>query len=363
MRLQLVHRTLLVASLLVARTGRTDPLVSVDARGSVYHDSDRTTIGTTTGVVRAAPLDRLSLKARYLADVISTASVDVTSAATPSFEEIRHEAEGAVSYHDGTRTADVSYIFSREPDWRSHTIAGGLGHDLFNHQLTLGLGGTLVLNRVGRSGDPNFGKSLTSGGASVSATVIASPRDLVNVAYSLNYSAGYQSSPYRQAYLRDPSGTSLTIGVPEVHPEVRIRHALAMRYNRWLFRKSALRMHARGYLDDWGIASLTAGVEYVIGFGPMEVGLHVRGYGQVKARFYQPIYPEPARFMTADRELGTFIDGFAGARLTWLHEFSKRTRSLKAELKVDGFGFKYFDFPRLPKRYGLIAELGVGVAL
>jgi len=85
MRLQLTL-ALVVASLLVARTGRADPLVSVDARGGVYHDSDRTTICTTTGVVRATPFDRLSLKARYLADVISTASVDVTSAATPSFE-------------------------------------------------------------------------------------------------------------------------------------------------------------------------------------------------------------------------------------------------------------------------------------
>ena len=36
---------------------------------------------------------------------ISSASVDVVSAATPGFDEVRHEAEGQLVYADGTRTA------------------------------------------------------------------------------------------------------------------------------------------------------------------------------------------------------------------------------------------------------------------
>jgi hypothetical protein len=366
MRLQLMRALVaavvtLACALAVARGAAAQPVVQVDARGSIYNDSDDTTIGTATVAVRGTAADVLTIKARYLADVISSASVDVVSAATDRFDEIRHEAEGGVTYADGTNTLSGTYIYSYEPDWDSHTAALGLGRDFFQHQLTLGLGGNFVWNNVGRKDDDNFDEEMVVGGGTLSAAVVATKDDLISTAYSLIVSSGYQSSPYRYAYLAD-AATGLPFGPPESHPERRARHALALQYNRYLFKDSSLRSHVRGYLDDWGVKSVTVGTEYVIGFSPIELGARVRGYYQTKADFYEDIYPERRKYMTADRELSPFIDGFVGLRLGYRQRFESWLDTLKADAKFEVFGFRFFDFDRLPERGGLIGEVGLGAA-
>jgi hypothetical protein len=341
---------------------RAQPVVQIDTRGSIYDDSDATTIITATGAARATIAELVTVKGRYLADIITTASVDVVSAATPSFEEVRHEGEGGLGYADGTNTASATYIYSTENDWFSHTMAAGLGRDFFQHQLTLGLGGSAVLNTVGRQDDDNFEEKLNIGAGTVSMSLIATRDDLISLAYSFIYSGGYQSSPYRFSYLQDPSGSGLVIGPPETHPDTRARHALAMRYNRYLFRDSALRSHVRGYVDDWGVKSVTFGTEFVVGFPPLELGLRVRGYAQSKASFYKSVYTAPKRYMTADRELGAFIDGFVGGKVGIRQFVGSFLHTFKAEVRFDAFGFKYSDFPRLPKRAGMIGEAGLGAS-
>src|SRR5262249_23146094 len=54
----------------------------VDARTSLYQDTDRTTISTTIVGARISPNDRWSLSGHYLADIITSASVDVVTSAT-----------------------------------------------------------------------------------------------------------------------------------------------------------------------------------------------------------------------------------------------------------------------------------------
>jgi len=368
MRLQLTCGVALISAatvLLMTQAAWAQPVASADLRGAIYEDSDATTITTATAAVRATAFEVVNLKARYLIDVVSSASVDVVSAATGRFDEIRHEAEGGIGYVDSSRSATVTYIRSTEPDWTSHTMSLGLSHDFFSHQLTLGVSGTLVLNKVGRVDDDNFADTLTVGAGGLSATIVASPKDIVSVAYSATYSAGYHASPYRFAYLldHDPSGLTagLTLSAPETHPEKRFRQALAARYNRYLFKHSALRSHLRGYLDDWGIRSVTFGSEYVIGFPPVELGVFVRGYGQTKATFYQPTYATPQRYMSADREMCKFMDGFAGARIGWRHRFKRSfIDTLRAEARGQVLGFRYYGYPRLKTRGGGIGELGLG---
>ena len=332
--------------------------VRADMRAGLYHDSDNTTIGTATAAVRGTIEDRVTLKARYLADIISSASVDVVSAATPSFFEVRHEAEGGVSYFDGTTTANGTYIYSIENDWDSHTGAVGFGQDILDHQVTLGLGGSFVVNNVGREDDDNFADKLYIGSGTASVAVVASKNDLVSMAYTFTYAAGYQASPYRFAYLADPTG--LTIGLPETHPEGRLRHALAVRHNHYLFKNSSFRSHGRAYIDDWGVKSMTVGAELIVGFLPLELGLRARGYLQSAATFYESVYEQRRRFMTADRELGAFFDVFGGGKIGVRHDVRGVIETFDAELRADAFYFRFFDFPRLTDRVGLTAELAVG---
>jgi hypothetical protein len=146
-------------------------------------------------------------------------------------------------------------------------------------------------------------------------------------------------------------------------PETRSRHALAARWNRHLFTDTVLQSHLRLYLDDWGVASVTAGVEYLVGFGAFTVGVHLRGYGQAHASFYRPRYEARMRYMTADRELSSFVDGFGGVRALWRSGRMRFIEEIHAEVKVDGFGFWFFDFPRLQARNGVIVEAALGASL
>lgn len=334
---------------------------SFDVRTGVYQDSDHTTISTTAVAARALIKERAQITARYLVDVVSSASVDVVTAATTAFRETRHEATLGAGYRDGTNTADVSYIYSRENDWQSHSLDAGVSRDFLHHNLTMGLGGSLVLNDVGRSGDLNFHRSLNVYGVSLSAAGTPTRRDVVSLTYSLAYLSGYQASPYRYVIFIDEQG--LRESLPEVVPDTRQRHALALRWKRHVGRNSATLFHARGYVDDWQVVSLTSGFEYLIGLGDFMLGPHLRAYAQRHAGFYQEHYTQRVNFMTFDRELSSFIDGFAGLRGAWARQRLGPLDELRVELKVDGFGFYFFDFPRLQSRYGLVAELALGVSI
>lgn len=336
--------------------------LAVDLRTGIYQDTDHTFISTSTIVLRGTIKDRVTLRGRYLADVVSSASVDVVSAATASFDEVRHEIEGGVAYADGSRTASASYVFSGEPDWTSHSFRLGASHDFFDHQLTIGVGGSLTLSAVGRADDANFHRDLTQGTGSVDAAIVASRNDLVSVSYSLMILRGFQSSPYRFVFIDDPNTPGLGIGNPETHPDGRLRHAAGVRWNRHVFADSAVRSHARGYIDDWGVLSAIAGAEYVIGLGSFEVGALARGYFQERAEFYEPAYATRIRYMTADRELSTFLDVFGGLRAGYRGSPVKFLSELRADAKVEGFAFHFFNYPRLVDRAGVIAELGVGAS-
>jgi hypothetical protein len=381
MRVQL-RVGLLSAALAASPSGaRAQWSGGVDARTSLYQDTDRTTIFTTIASAHVSPKDVWTVSGHYLADVITSASVDVVTSATSRgrcgttvpapascppepFHETRHEGAGSVAYADGTRTASLGYVYSIENDWRSHSFSAGYSNDLLRHRLTLGLSGSFTLNDVWRAHeDPShpFHRQLDQASASFDASIVGSKRDLVTLDYTFMLLRGYQASPYRFVFYTDPALSAQPIGAPETDPDTRMRHALAVRWAHHAFSDTVLKLHARGYVDDWGVASGTAGAEYAVGFGDLELGASLRGYAQKGASFYQDGYDVRRRYMTADRELSTFVDGFGSLHFGWA-----RTRRLGAfqalhtELKATGFAFKFFDFSRLPTRQGIIVELGLG---
>ena len=346
-----------------AESPATPDRASVDARSGLYQDTDHTTISTTTVAGRATIARRVTLEARYLVDVVSSASVDVVSAATQTIHDVRHEAAGAATFHDGTRTASLSYVYSVENDWESHTAAASASHDLAQHNVRLSAGASFVWNAVGRSGDANFHRRLLVGGGGASVTLTPSPRDLVQIGYTLSYLDGYQASPYRFVRAFERTGAAPSpVGYPETVPDTRSRHSLTARWNHHLFKDTALKVHVRAYADDWGLVSATAGADYAVGFGPVETALQIRGYAQGPAAFYRAEYQAPLRYMTADRELATFVDAFFGGRVGYRKRLG-RLEELRAEARVDGFAFEFFDFPRLRTRFGVVAELALGISL
>jgi hypothetical protein len=350
------------AAALLCRVAHAQPVAQIDTRSAVYQDSDHTTI-ITNNVAARGTTEHVGIEARYLVDLITSASVDVVAAATPAFHDTRHEIEGGLSYRDDYRKASGSYTYSTEHDWSSHTANAGFQQDVGGHDVTVRIGATLVANDVGRRNDPSFHRRLDVAGASPGVTFVLGPTDLLDVGYALSYLDGYQASPYRFVYFGGASGSPLSPATPESVPGWRLRHAMTIRWNHHMFADTSLRSHVRGYGDDWGIRSVTAGTEYVVGAGNVETGVFVRGYAQEHADFYRAEYPTAMRYMTADRELATFIDAFAGLRLGWRKtHVGAALEDLHAEAKLTGFAFRFFDFPRLQERLGAIAELALGVA-
>ncbi|HVK86079.1 MAG TPA: DUF3570 domain-containing protein [Kofleriaceae bacterium] len=329
---------------------------TVAARTAAYVDDDHTVISTSTVAVRGKPTAHTVIAGRYVADAVSSASVDVISAATERWTELRSEVLGGVAYADGTTTASVDYIYSHEHDWDSHTVSAGASRDVFRHNLTLAAGASFVDNRVGRADDANFHERMRVLGGTLRAVWVGGPKDVFTASYDGSRARGYQASPYRYAYVADVMGGA-PLAFPEVAPGERWRHALTMRWNHHLLRDTAVRSHARAYGDDWGVRSLTAGSEVVVGLEPWELAVQGRVYAQQGATFYQDVYDRPRMYMTADRELSTFQDLFVGVRAGWIGE------TLALDASVTGFAFRFPEFARLPRRTGFIAMLGLVWAL
>jgi hypothetical protein len=349
-RLQLIA----LAALLLGAPVRAEPegdRATVVVRTAGYVDDDDTAISTSIVSVRARAAGNVFVSTRYVADAVSSASVDVVTAATGRWTELRSEVLGGASYADGTTTLSADYVFSHENDWDSHTISAGGARDLFRHNLTLGAGASYVDNRVGRADDDNFSERMRVLGGSLRAVWVAGKLDIFQASYDLSRARGYQASPYRYAFVDDPSG--VPIAFAEVTPELRMRHALTLRWNHHLLRDAALRSHVRGYADDWGVRSITTGTELVVGHAPYELAANVRLYAQRHAGFYQDVYDRPRRYMTADRELSAFQDIFLGVRGRWIGE------TLAIDAALTGFIFRFPEFSRLPMRRGLTASLGL----
>ena len=355
MRLQLIPLGVLLLGASALRAEPEGERATIVARTSVYADDDATAISTSVVSVRARPLGDLTVNARYVADAVSSASVDVVTAATGRWTELRSEVSAGAGYGDGTTALSADYVYSHENDWDSHTVSAGGSRDLFQHNLTLGGGASFGDNRVGRAHDERFAERMRVLGGSLRAVWVAGKLDLFQASYELLRASGYQSSPYRYAFADDPSGAP--IALPEVAPERRLRQSLTVRWNHHLLRDAALRSHTRAYADDWGVRSLTAGTELITGLGPFELGANVRLYAQRHADFYQDVYDRPRRYMTADRELSTFQDVFLGVRGRWIGE------TVAIDAALTGCWFRFPEFSRLPERRGLIAALGVVWAL
>ncbi len=355
MRLQLITGSLVILAAASAHGEPEGDHATVVARTSVYADDDHTAISTSTVAVHAKPTSKLTVSARYVADAVSSASVDVVTAATKRWTELRSEVLGGAAYGDGTTTASLDYVYSHEHDWDSHTVAFAASRDLFHHNLTLGMAASYGANAVGRADDANFSERMRTMGGALRAVWVGGTHDIFNASYDLSRVDGYQSSPYRYAYVAAPGG--VPIALPEEAPDLRMRHAVTLRWNHHMGKDTALRSHARVYGDDWGVRSLTAGTELVVGLAPFEIGASIRGYAQQHARFYQDVYDAPRMYMTADRELSTFQDIFAGLRAAWLGE------SLSLDASLTGFAFRFTEFSRLPRRTGLTAAIGVTWAL
>ncbi len=277
----------------------------------VRTDTDGTTVVTPRAGVEARVIDdATTVRAGYAADIWTSASIDVRTAATAPVTEQRDEITAGVTRELTDVTVSAGYRFSHENDYVSHGGSVGLVQRLAEGNATVEVALHASADTVGRSGDERFARSLASVGARVVYTQVLDPYTIVQGAYELTRREGYQSSPYRFVGL---GGDGLCNGtaqlcVPESHPSLRLRHALVASGRRSLGRAFSAGLEYRFYFDDWGIASHTVAAQLAwLPDDRTQVMARYRFYIQDAADFYASRYDLPTGtilYVTRDRELG-----------------------------------------------------------
>ncbi len=324
----------------------------------VYADSDHTTVVSPTVQAQADVTPDTNVSLGYVADVVTSASIDVvTQASKTTIHDTRQQVSAGLSHIFGSLTVHGGYSHSQENDYSSNTMSVSFDKELNDKDTTLSLGYGVSLNTVGRAEDMNFARSLDEHSVSLSWTQIVSGKTVTQLTYELGGAFGYQASPYRFVPIRASLTDAPMEWVPETDPDTRYRHALVFGVNHAIFDDSSIQADYRIYHDTWGITSHTIGTRLFVNFGKkVELRLRNRFYTQNGANFYQDNYTTPQQYIVYDREMSPLWSETVGGKLMY-----QMTSQLEAELKLDVFYYSYADFPPLSDRLG--TNVGIGLSL
>jgi hypothetical protein len=300
-RLQLIALALAWSSAAGADPG--DP--SARATFRYYADDDHVTVVSPGAAATAAIGERTTVDADVDVDVVTGASVDVITSASPAtVHEQRVEAGVAGTRAIGGVRISALVRGSHERDYDSVRGGAAVRAELADHNTTIDvrlLGGKDIAGDVR---DPDFRRTRSSGELVALVTQVLGPRTIASLVVDASAAAGYHASPYRRVPVVVPDWPTPTFYTEET-PRDRASVALALRVRRAVGDAWFATADERVYVDDWGLASdtLTAGVLRAFG-DRLLGGVSARGYVQDGARFYRGTYAAVQPYRTRDRTLG-----------------------------------------------------------
>ncbi len=284
-------------------------------------DTDHTTVISPHARAKHDFGGGTSVDVSYGADVWTSASIDIRTAASQVVMEQRDEVDVGVSHEFPDVTVGAGYRFSKENDYESHAGSASFSYNFADNAATLAASAFVSADTVGRSGDPLFKRPLDSVGGRLGFTQVLDTKTVLQASYDLAYFNGYQSSPYRYVGIGGDGNCHGTapMCVPEREPGTRLRHALVGRVRRAFGDDFSAGLSYRLYLDSWGILSHTieAEVSWLAGESS-EIAFRYRFYTQGDTKFYKPIYQltDDLRYVTIDRELSAMGINRFGLDLT-----------------------------------------------
>ncbi len=316
------RRGLLLLFLVLSLPARLAATVLPEERADVlYHryEGGGVTIDGPSVLLRKQVGKSFSLSANYYLDMVSSASIDVVTTASPYTEE-RHQGSLGMSYLYGNTVMNVGYTRSDESDFTGNSLNFSVSQDLFGQMTTLTLGYALGWDEVGKSNDPTFRREADRQQYSVGVTQIVSRNLIMSFAFEAITDEGFLNNPYRSVrYLapEDPVGYAYE---PELYPNTRTSGAGSVTARYYLPWRAALHGTYRYFSDSWGIEAHTGEIGYV---HPWKNGLtfstRYRHYTQQQADFYADLFPRSnaQNFMARDKELSTFRNYTVRAGVSW----------------------------------------------
>lgn len=354
-----------------ARAQETGVGFHADSGLTVYGNDDDIVVFSPWASVSQRIVRAVTIQVGWKADAISAASVDVVSAATPSFTELRNEASFATLLNFTTVRADIGYTGSFESDTWAHWIAAGGEVDLFKRNLTLRLSYGLGLDQLGKVGEAReLWRDRTTHRVDLSVTQVLGKSTVIMALYTLQQQLGFLASAYRRVPLVAVDGGAAPVNaaqwVAERHPDERGRHALLLLLKQALGKHVFLTVRYRGYLDTWSMRANEAELEAAFDVGGgVVLELANRFYWQSRASFYRGAYSVNREFITRDRRLTGQLSNNARVGVWFKRE--PIDIALRGELQWTA----YDDFMAISSgelvpygdRLGYVVQLSVGLDL
>jgi len=330
-------------------------------RGDVlYHlyDGGGVEISGPSVLVRKQVGKSTSFVGNYYVDMISSASIDVITQASP-YKEERTQWSLGMDYLRGNTTMSVGYTTSTESDFDAKTYSFSVSQDLFGDLTTLTLSYALGDDLVGRSDDPTFEREVDRQHYGVGITQILTRNMIASLNIETITDEGFLNNPYRSVRYADAGSAIGYSYEPELYPNTRTSNAVGLRAKYFLPYRAALEGEYRYFTDTWDIKSHTASIAYTHPLGPWTFSAKYRYHDQTGAHFYADLFPysEATNFRGRDKELSALTS----------HTF-KVGASYEFLSDPDGWGFikrgtANFSYSLLSVDYDEFSDLSVGAPL
>ena len=340
---------LLVAAL--ARPGAADAgVLPEDRADALYHryDGGGVTIDGPSLLVRKKFAEKYSVAANFYMDMVSSASIDVVTTASP-YTETRTQMSAALDALNGKTQYSVNFTNSDENDYTANSASLDISQDMFGDLTNVSFGFSRGWDEVRKRGDADFSEPIDRSTYRVGVTQILTPTLMVGANYELVTDEGFLNNPYRSVRYLDPGSASGFAFQPEVYPHTRTSNAAALNAPYFLPYRAAVHGEYRFFTDTWGIDANTVQVGYTHPWGKQWIfELSYRWYDQSAADFYADLFPrqDAQNFLARDKELSTFTSHMIGLGATYElpplgWSFLQRST---VSLFYDRFRFDYDDF-------------------
>ncbi len=330
--------------------------------------------------------DGWGLGASLLVDVVSAASVDILSTASPRWREMRWVPSLKGHKRFGVVDLSVAGSLSHEPDYLATSVGGSVAAELRQKTVMPSVAYQWGHDVNGRAGTPFevFSKTIDRHVVNFGLGLVLTKATFGSLGLTMVFEKGDTSKPYRYVPMFDPSiAPQIPAGLKidavnffrsperpqEQLPVSRKRFAVTASLAH-RFSSSTLRASERLYTDTWGVAASTTDARFMVDvLKQLRLWPHLRFHGQGPADFYELAYQaEPTAdgkirvpsVRTGDRELGPLVALTFGAGMRY--DFGKR-RSWGITLSGDIVYTKFLDHLFAKDRFGYFGALGLEAEL
>ncbi len=303
-------------------------------------------------LVRKSLADSVSLSAGYYVDMVSNASIDVVTTASP-YRETRVETSGGLDYVYRDSLVSVAASNSHEPDYTADSASIDVAQDLFGGMTTASLGYTRGWDTVGKHGDPGFAKPANHWQYRTGLTQVLTSRWLMSANLETISDEGFLGSPYRAVRV-------LGATQHEIDPGTRTSRAVALRAVGSVGEGGAVRLQYRYFWDTWDIHARTTELGYSQYAGARWLlDGSLRYYAQKHALFYSDNFTSVLNYMSRNRQLSTFDSLGLGAKASYSLLRSPARYEVKLNAALERLRFRYEDFTnvRTGKPYSFNANV------